>query len=117
MAYNEKLAERIRERLSELPKVKETKLMGGLAFMVNGKMCIGVFKDEMLCRIDPNQREDLLEKPGTSVMQFTGRPMKGLVLVDDTGMKSSKDFDFWVRQCLEYNKIAKASKKKVPRKS
>ena len=117
MAYNEKLAERIRERLSELPRVKETKMMGGLAFMVNGKMCVGIFKDEMLCRIDPNLREDLLERPGTSVMQFTGRPMKGFVLVDNGGMKSSKDFEFWISQCLEYNKIAKASKKKASGKS
>lgn len=117
MAYNEKLAERIRERLSELPRVKETKMMGGVVFMVNGKMCVGIFKDELLCRIDPVLREALLERQGTSVMQFTGRPMKGLVLVDDSGMKSSKDFEFWISQCLEYNKIAKASKKKTSGKS
>ena len=115
MAYNEKLAERIRERLRELPKVKETKLMGGLAFMVNGKMCIGVYKDEMLCRIDPGVREELLERPGSSVMQFTGRPMKGFVLVDESGMKSSQNFEFWIAQCLAYNKHAKSSKKKTKR--
>jgi TfoX/Sxy family transcriptional regulator of competence genes len=112
MAFNEKLAERIRGRLSVIPKVKETKLMGGLAFMVNGKMCIGIFKDEMLCRIDPAERDELLERPGCTVMQFTGRPMKGFVLVDDSGMRSSKDFEFWVQQCLAYNKFAKRSVKK-----
>lgn len=113
MPYNEKLAERIRERLSQIQSVKETKLMGGLAFMVNGKMCIGIFNDEMLCRIDPALREDLLERQGTSVMKFRqGRPMKGLVLVDSSGMNSIKDFEFWITQCLDYNKIAKRSKKK-----
>jgi TfoX/Sxy family transcriptional regulator of competence genes len=65
MAFNEKLAERIRERLNDIPKVKETKLMGGLAFMVNAKMCIGIYKDKMLCRIDPNLRDELLERHGT----------------------------------------------------
>ena len=116
MAYNEKLAERIRARLSDLPKVKETKLMGGLAFMVNEKMCIGIYKDEMLCRINPALREALLERTGTSVMEFTGRPMKGFVLVDEAGMRSKKDFEFWVNQCLEYNTIAKSSKKKKTKK-
>lgn len=115
MAYNEKLAERIRERLRQNPnvKVKETKLMGGLAFMVNGKMCVGVYGDEMLCRIDPASRDELLERQGASVMQFTGRPMKGLVLVDNSGMRTNKDFEFWITQCLDYNKIAKRSKKKT----
>jgi TfoX/Sxy family transcriptional regulator of competence genes len=112
MPYNEKLAERIRERLSEVPKVKEINMMGGLAFMVNAKMCVGIFKDEMLCRIDPNDRDELLERHGASVMEFTGRPMKGMVLVDTSGMKSTKDFEFWITQCLDYNKFAKRSKKK-----
>jgi TfoX/Sxy family transcriptional regulator of competence genes len=115
MPYNEKLADRIRERLSSLPKIKETKLMGGLAFMVNSKMCIGIFKDEMLCRIDPRDRDELLERHGTRMMEFTGRPMKGFVLVDSSGMKSTRDFEFWVNQCLDYNKIAKRSKKKKPK--
>jgi TfoX/Sxy family transcriptional regulator of competence genes len=121
MAYNEKLAERIRERLNEIPintgtKVKETKLMGGLAFMVDDKMCVGVFKDEMLCRIDPASREELLERQGAHVMDFTGRPMKGFVLVEYAGMKSTRDFEFWIAHCLEYNKVAKRAKKKAKTK-
>ena len=62
MAYDENLASRIRERLSDFPAVEEKKMMGGLTFMVNDKMCVGVFKDEMMFRIDPAIEQTLLEK-------------------------------------------------------
>jgi|SRR5688500_18375746 len=112
MAYNQKLADRIRERLTETKKVKEKEMMGGLTFMVNDKMCIGIIKDEMMCRIDPDMQEDALSKIGCRIMDFTGRPMKGYVMVDETGMKSKKDFDYWIGLCLEFNRKAKSSKKK-----
>ena len=112
MAYNQKLADRIRERLTETKKVKEKEMMGGLTFMVNDKMCIGIIKDEMMCRIDPDFQEAALSKIGCRIMDFTGRPMKGYVMVDDTGMKSKKDFDYWIGLCLEFNKKAKSSKKR-----
>lgn len=112
MPHNEILANKIRERLAEIPKVREVEMMGGLAFMVNDKMCVGIFKDALLCRIDPRERDELLERPGCTVMAFTGRPMKGLVLVDDSGMRSTKDFEFWIKCCLDYNKIAKRARKK-----
>jgi TfoX/Sxy family transcriptional regulator of competence genes len=107
MAYNQKLAERIRERLTETKRVKEKEMMGGLTFMVNDKMCIGIIKDEMMCRIDPDMQEIALSKTGCRIMDFTGRPMKGYVMVDETGMKSKKDFDYWIGLCLEFNKNAK----------
>jgi TfoX/Sxy family transcriptional regulator of competence genes len=112
MAYNELLADRIRERLAEVKKVEEKQMMGGLTFMINDKMCVGIMKDEMMCRIDPDIREDALSKNGTRVMEFTGRPLKGFILVDETGMKSKRDFDYWINLCLEFNKKAKSSKKK-----
>jgi TfoX/Sxy family transcriptional regulator of competence genes len=112
MAYDEKLAERIREHLSEIPDIEEKKMMGGLTFMVNDKMCVGVFKDEMMCRIDPDNQEQVLAKTGTRIMDFTNRPMKGYILVDSTGIKTKEQFDFWINQCLEFNKISKSSKKK-----
>ena len=62
MAYSEKLADRIRERLSGLPNVKEKEMMGGLTFMLNDKMCVGIIKDELMCRIDPELYESLFEK-------------------------------------------------------
>jgi TfoX/Sxy family transcriptional regulator of competence genes len=112
MAYNQKLADRIRERLTETKKVKEKEMMGGLTFMVNDKMCIGIIKDEMMCRIDPDVQEGALSKIGCRIMDFTGRPMKGYVMVDETGMRSKKDFDYWIGLCLEFNRKAKSSKKK-----
>jgi len=112
MAYNEKLASRIRKALSEVKNMKEKEMMGGLTFMVNDKMCIGIIKDEMMCRIDPALQEAALEKTGCRIMDFTGRPMKGYVMVDDTGMKTKKEFDYWINLCLDFNTRAKSSKKK-----
>ena len=112
MAYNEKLADRIRERMSAVKKVKEKQMMGGLTFMVNDKMCVGIIADEMMCRIDPVLQETVLEKTGCRIMDFTGRPMKGYVMVEDIGMRSKKQFDYWIDLCLDFNKRAKSSKKK-----
>ncbi len=112
MAYDEKLARRIRETLARIKHVKEKEMMGGLTFMVNDKMCIGIIKDEMMCRIDPELQETALEKPGCRVMDFTGRPMKGYVMVNEQGMKARKEFEYWISLCLDFNKRAKSSKKK-----
>lgn len=112
MAFDEKLNNRIREALLELPDVSEKHMFGGVCYMVNGKMCIGVVKDEMMCRIGPQYYEKALERKGCREMTFTGKPLNGYVYVSDEGMKTKKDFDHWIRLCLEFNKIAKASKKK-----
>ena len=113
MAYNQRLADRIREKLCNLPNIQEKEMMGGLVFMFNNKMCIGIIKDEMMCRINPDLHETAVEKTGCRTMDFTGRPMKGYVLVDETGMRAEKDFEYWISICLEYNSKAKASKKKI----
>jgi len=112
MAYNEKLANRIRERLADLPIIEEKEMMGGLTFMVNDKMCVGIIKDEMMCRIDPEFHETAIEKTGCGTMDFTKRPMKGYVMVDDTGMQTQKEFDYWIDLALDFNTKAKSSKKR-----
>jgi len=112
MAYNEKLADRVREALVKQPKVEEKKMMGGLTFMVNKKMCVGIIDDDLMCRIDPDIYENALKKRGCREMDFTGRPMKGYVFVSEEGMKSKKDFDHWIGLSLEFNKKAKAAKKR-----
>jgi TfoX/Sxy family transcriptional regulator of competence genes len=112
MAYNETLANRLRETLSDLPNMVEKEMMGGLTFMYNDKMCVGIFKDELMCRIAPELMEKVLEKQGCRQMDFTGRPMKGYVLVDDTGMTKKADFDYWIGLCLDFNSRAKSSKRK-----
>lgn len=118
MAYNEKVADRIREILAErkLKKVSEKNMFGGVAFMVNDKMCVGVIGDDMMARIDPEIYELALEKKGIRAMDFTGKPMKGYIYVDKTGMGKKPQLEFWIDLALEFNKIAKAAKKKVTAK-
>ena len=79
--------------------------------MYNGKMCIGIIKDELMCRIDPEIHEDVVEKTGCRTMDFTKHPMRGYILIEEIGMRTRKDFDFWIELALAFNKKAKASKK------
>lgn len=112
MAYNELLANRVREHLAHLDNVAEKEMMGGLTFMYNDKMCIGIIKDELMCRIDPALHDLAIEKTGCRTMDFTKRPMRGYIMVDETGMKTIKDLEYWIALALDFNKNAKASKKK-----
>ncbi|MBN8718370.1 MAG: TfoX/Sxy family protein [Sediminibacterium magnilacihabitans] len=112
MAYSEHLGKRIREAIAHISDVEEKAMMGGLTFMINDKMCIGIIGDEMMCRIDPALQETVLEKTGCRIMDFTGKPMKGYVMVGDSGMKSKRELTYWINLCLDFNKRAKSSKKK-----
>ncbi len=112
MAYNEILAERVRARFAVLQNVEEKQMMGGLTFMYNYKMCVGIIKDELMCRIDPALHYTAVEKLGCRTMDFTSRPMKGYVIIEDYGIESQKDFDFWLDLALEFNQKAKASNRK-----
>ena len=112
MAYNQILADRIREQLQDLEGIEEKEMMGGLCFMLNDKMCVGIIKDEIMCRFDPALYEEVLEKTGCHEMDFTGKPMKGWVLIDDSGMKTVADLNYWIGLSVDYNKYAKSSKKK-----
>ncbi len=114
MAYNTTLSDRIREALVDLPQVEEVEekeMFGGMCFMVNGKMCVGVMKEEMMCRIDPGMKETVLEKEGCRPMTMGGKTMNGYVLIAVEGMKTKKAFDYWIALCLDFNPLAKASKK------
>jgi TfoX/Sxy family transcriptional regulator of competence genes len=113
MAYNEKLADRVREIIALThKKVEEKKMFGGLCFMVNDKMCVGVETERLMVRLDPAKYEEAMEKDGAKPMNFTGKIMKGYVFVDIDVLKSKKELNYWVGLALEYNKIAKSSKKK-----
>ena len=112
MAYDKKLADRIREEIADLPHVEEKEMMGGLVFMVNDKMCVGVVKDEMMCRIHPGFHESAVEKTGCRTMDFTKRPMIGYVMIDETGLKTPADLAYWIGLALEFNEMAKSYKKR-----
>ena len=113
MSFNEKLADRTREIISLTHKnVEEKRMFGGLCFMVNDKMCIGVEKERLMVRIDPLKYDEVMEKEGCQPMDFTGKIMKGFVFVDIDAITTKKKLEYWVKLALEFNKIAKSSKKK-----
>lgn len=112
MPYSESLASRLRKRLSKEPEVEEKAMMGGLVFMVNDKMCLCVLEDSMMVRVDPADVPELLRRPGASPMAFTGRTMKSFVVVSPEGHEAKSDFETWVNLALEYNRVAKRSKRK-----
>ena len=113
MAFNEKLADRVRESISLThKKVEEKRMFGGLCFMVNKKMCVGIEKDRIMVRLDPANYETVLEKEGCIPMDFTGKIMKGYVFVNEEALTTKKKLDYWIDLALAFNKKAKASKKK-----
>lgn len=111
MAYNEKLTNRVRAALAQVTNVEEKKMFGGIAFMVNEKMCITVGDDEIMCRLDPALHDILLEKEGCRPVIMRGREYKGFVYVNEEAVKTKKNFDYWISLSLDFNKIAKSSKK------
>lgn len=112
MAYDEKLADRIRESISEIAGFTEKEMMGGLVFMLNEKMCLGIIKNELMCRIDPALHNEEVEKDGCRTMDFTKRPMKGYIMIDEFGLRNQKNVEHWIKLALDFNSKAKASKKK-----
>jgi len=112
MPYNELLAERVRRSLGGESIVEEKKMMGGLCFMVNDKMALGILKDDLMVRIDPAAYEDALERRGCREMDFTGKAMRGFVFVGPDGTDHYRDLNYWVQMALEFNAKAKPSRKK-----
>jgi TfoX/Sxy family transcriptional regulator of competence genes len=112
LAYNQTIADKIRNQLVNLTNIEEKEMMGGIVFMYNEKMAVGVIKDELLCRIDPLIYEDALEKNGCRPMEFGGRIMKGWVLIDPEAIMSEMDLKYWINLALDFNAKAKKSKKR-----
>ncbi|MDD8017762.1 MAG: TfoX/Sxy family protein [Bacteroidota bacterium] len=113
MAYDLHLADRIRKILADQSvRFKEKEMFGGIAFMVNNKMCTGIIKNDLMARIDPEIFDSALKKKGARPMDFAHRPMKGYVYVSPEGIDSSKDLKYWIDLCLDFNPKAKSSKKK-----
>ena len=102
MAYDEAVAGRIREALAGTPDVGEKKMFGGIAFMVRGNMCCGVISDRLMLRVGPKGYETALSRPHTKPMDFTGRPMKGMVYVEPAGFASPMDLKKWVERAMEF---------------
>jgi len=109
MSYDEKTAERIRKVLAARDDVGEKKMFGGLCFMVNDRMCLGLTGDAaLMVRVGPDAHEDALAQPHTRPMDFTGRPMRGFVFVDPPGYATPASLARWVRRGVDYALVAPA---------
>jgi len=110
MAYSEFLADRVRQRLSNAGSIVEKKMMGGLVFMVNNKMCVGIDInkntniDRLMVRVGKLNYEEHLNKTGSRKMDFTGKVMRGFLFIDPDGFDTDVDLDFWIEKALEFNK-------------
>jgi hypothetical protein len=100
MAYDEKLALRLRTLMSGRDDVTEREMFGGLTFMVAGHMCCGVNRDELIVRLRPDDAEAALGRPGARRMDLTGRPMRGFVTVRPEGLKG-RALTWWVARAVE----------------
>lgn len=112
MAYDEKLAARVRQNFPPQTKFSERKMFGGLSFLVDGKMCCGIIGNDLVIQTGPDHHDDALAKPHTRPMDFTGRPMKGFVYVSPTGVKTDMMLMKWLKCGLDG---AASKKKKAPR--
>ncbi|WP_312993725.1 TfoX/Sxy family protein [Chryseobacterium flavum] len=113
MAYNIELADRVRESLSLVPdiRIEEKKMFSGLSFLVNDKMCINISHDNLMCRYNPDLEDEVSEKKGFLPMIMKGKQLKGYCYVEPTGFQKPDDFEYWIKLCLDYNPMAKSSKK------
>ena len=109
MAINENLTNKIRKVLENIPNVEEKKMFSGIAFMVDGKMCVTVRDDRIMCRIDPALHDELVEEPGCSTMIMKGKALKGYVLIDESVLTTKKKLEYWIKLALDYNPKAKAT--------
>ena len=102
MAYDEKLADRTRELLAHRNEFIEKKMFGGLSFMLGGNMCCGIIKEDLVVRVGPDSYEDALAKPHARPMDFTGRPLKGMVFVGPEGYQTDEGLMYWLDQALTF---------------
>ena len=110
MAYSDYQANRIRKRLTKVNLTEEKKMMGGLIFMVNDKMCIGLDIDKktgfdrLMVRVGKASHEQLIFKKGSREMDFTGKVMRGFLFIEPEGFDAEDDLDFWIEKALYFNR-------------
>ena len=113
MAHNQKIADRVNKYLLDFPQlnIEKKKMFGGLAFLINGKMCINISGDNLMCRFDPKLDREISKKKGYKPMIMRGKELTGYCYVNEEGFKSKTDFEYWINLCLDFNAKAKSSKK------
>jgi TfoX/Sxy family transcriptional regulator of competence genes len=111
MTKNDTLTDRVREALADVSKVEEKKMFGSIAFMVNGKMCINVGHDRIMCRIAPELHQAAISKPGCRTVTMKNREYTGYVFVSEKLLITKKDLEYWIKLSLDFNEKAKATRK------
>src|SRR5262245_51862338 len=101
MAFSESLAERIRQRLARRKNVEEKKMFGGVGFLLNGNMLVGVWKDSLIVRLGPDEGDEALKEPHVKEFDITGRPMKGWVLVQAEGVEDDDQLGAWIQRAVK----------------
>lgn len=102
MPYNESLADRIRTTLARRRNIEEKKMFGGICFLLNGNMLVGVWKEFLIARLGPDQGEDALLEPHVRKMDITGKPMKGWVMVEPEGVEDDGQVKDWVQRAMKF---------------
>jgi len=102
MAFDERLAERIRGALGRRKGVAEKKMFGGIGFLVNGNMCVGIHGSELIVRIPPENTDAVLKQANTRRFDLTGRPMQGWILVKPAGLKTAAQLGKWIDVATEF---------------
>ena len=104
MAFNEALAERIRQGLTRKKGIEEKKMFGGLCFLLNGNMLVGVWKNSLIAWLGPEQGEEALLEPHVRKMDITGKPMKGWVMVESAGVENDDQLRYWIERATKFVK-------------
>lgn len=112
MAYDEKLAQRIRDLFIGERNIVERKMFGGLAFMLNQHMCCGIADNKFMGRIGAEQYQKALNRKHVTPMDFTGRPLTGIIYVLPEGIKTRRQLAGWIDQCVSYVETLPPKKKK-----
>lgn len=115
MAYDEQLADRIREALADQDDISERKMFGGLSFMLGGNMCCGIVGDDLVVRVGPDNHLQALAKPHARPMDFTGRSLKGMVYVGSVGYRTDKGLKYWLDMALSFALLLPSKTSKATR--
>ena len=102
MAFSEPLAEPIRHLMAQRKHVEEKKMFGGIGFLLNGNLLVGVWKDSLIVRLGPEEGEEALKEPHVSEFNITGRAMKGWVLVAPEGVEADDELSGWVQRAVKF---------------
>ena len=102
MAFNEALVERIRQGLTRRKNIEEKKMFGGIGFLLNGNMLVGVWKDSLIVRLGPEEGDEALKEAHVREFDITGKPMKGCVLVEPQGVEDDEQVRDWIQRAVRF---------------